>query len=215
MNLRHFIGQTQKTPVEEDEIVADDRSEATYYFMKNSVIEKKFDDDDSIDQKRELQRIPTCAVFHKIASGKGVPHTFVGQCSYDCWLRCLNLMYLTGFIRQWPSLPRVVVNIHISDCGDLSKSSNRSSCPSASCHMRVCLQRSDMLFRKCAQSKVCCNHKYTRLSPLRVVSQGFYGVTYYIGFRDKFDVQVSELASCFDLSLNLSLTDRRPHREDL
>jgi len=114
MNLRHFIGQTQKTSVEEDEIVADDRSEATYYFMKNTGIEKKFDDDDSIDQKRELQRIPTCAVFHKIASGKGVPHTFVGWCSYDCRLCCLNLMRmcLTGFIRQWPSLPRVVVSIH-------------------------------------------------------------------------------------------------------
>jgi len=113
MNLRHFIGQTQKTSVEEDEIVADDRSEATYYFMKNTGIEKKFDDDDSIDQKRELQRIPTCAVFHKIASGKGVPHTFVGWCSYDCRICCLNLMRmcLTGFIRQWPSLPRVVVSI--------------------------------------------------------------------------------------------------------
>ncbi|KAF8349491.1 potassium transporter [Amanita rubescens] len=57
------------------------------------------------EEKRDLQRITTCAVFHKFTHGPGVPHTFV------------------GFIRQWPALPRVVIFLsvvvvplaHISD----------------------------------------------------------------------------------------------------
>jgi len=44
------------------------------------------------EEKRDLQRITTCAIFHKFTHGPGVPHTFV------------------GFIRQWPALPRVVVS---------------------------------------------------------------------------------------------------------
>ena len=43
------------------------------------------------EQKRELVRISACAIFYKFSRGPGVPHTFV------------------AFIRQWPSLPRVVV----------------------------------------------------------------------------------------------------------
>ena len=43
-------------------------------------------------EKKELARIPTCAVFHKLTPGQGVPHSFV------------------GFIRQYPALPRVVVS---------------------------------------------------------------------------------------------------------
>ena len=46
-----------------------------------------------LEEKRELQRISTCAIFHKFTHGPGVPHTFV------------------AFIRQWPALPRVVVSI--------------------------------------------------------------------------------------------------------
>ncbi|KAI0072602.1 potassium transporter [Panus rudis PR-1116 ss-1] len=38
-----------------------------------------------------LARIPTCAVFHQLTPGKGVPHSFI------------------SFFRQWPALPRVVV----------------------------------------------------------------------------------------------------------
>ena len=44
-----------------------------------------------VEERRELVRINTCAVFHKLSPGKGVPHSFI------------------GFIRHWPSLPRVVV----------------------------------------------------------------------------------------------------------
>lgn len=51
-----------------------------------------------LEEKRELQRISTCAIFHKFTRGPGVPHTFV------------------AFIRQWPALPRVVVSMMA--CGD-------------------------------------------------------------------------------------------------
>ncbi|EJU00469.1 potassium transporter [Dacryopinax primogenitus] len=44
---------------------------------------------------RELSRVPIMAVFHKLAGGKGVPHTFY------------------AFLKQWPALPRVVVFLSI------------------------------------------------------------------------------------------------------
>lgn len=44
-----------------------------------------------LEEKRELVRISACAIFYKFSRGPGVPHTFV------------------AFIRQWPSLPKVVV----------------------------------------------------------------------------------------------------------
>ena len=50
-----------------------------------------------LEEKRDLQRISTCAIFHKFTRGPGVPHTFV------------------AFIRQWPALPRVVVSIALGD----------------------------------------------------------------------------------------------------
>jgi len=31
------------------------------------------------EEKRELSRLPTCAVFHKLSAGRGVPHTFYGM----------------------------------------------------------------------------------------------------------------------------------------
>ncbi|KAG8926285.1 hypothetical protein FRC02_008988 [Tulasnella sp. 418] len=47
--------------------------------------------EDEKQEKSELARLPICAVFHKLSSGRGVPHTFY------------------GFLRQWPALPRVTV----------------------------------------------------------------------------------------------------------
>ena len=52
--------------------------------------------DDKKSQKEEklvLARLPTCAIFHKLSAGKGAPHTFY------------------GFLRQWPSVPRIVVSM--------------------------------------------------------------------------------------------------------
>lgn len=46
------------------------------------------------EEKMALVRLPTCAVFHKTSAGKGAPHTFY------------------GFLRQWPSAPRIVVSIY-------------------------------------------------------------------------------------------------------
>ena len=45
-----------------------------------------------VEEKKELVRIDSCAIFHKLTPGQGVPHSFV------------------GFVRQWPALPRVVVS---------------------------------------------------------------------------------------------------------
>jgi KUP system potassium uptake protein len=42
--------------------------------------------------KIPLPRMSTMAIFHKLSSGKGVPHTFY------------------GFLRCWPALPQVVVS---------------------------------------------------------------------------------------------------------
>jgi len=51
---------------------------------------------DEISQKStQLPRIPTCAIFHRLTSGPGVPHTFY------------------GFIRQMPALPRVVIFLSV------------------------------------------------------------------------------------------------------
>ena len=44
------------------------------------------------EERRPLVRVSSCAVFHKLTPGSGVPHSFV------------------GFVRQWPALPRVVVS---------------------------------------------------------------------------------------------------------
>ena len=44
------------------------------------------------EEKMALVRLPTCAIFHKTSAGKGAPHTFY------------------GFLRQWPSVPRIVVS---------------------------------------------------------------------------------------------------------
>ncbi|KAF7795026.1 hypothetical protein EIP86_006170 [Pleurotus ostreatoroseus] len=44
----------------------------------------------------ELSRLPTCAVFHRLTAGKGIPHSFA------------------GFIRQWPALPRVVILLSVN-----------------------------------------------------------------------------------------------------
>ena len=34
-----------------------------------------------------LARIPTCAVFHKLTVGRGVPHSFVGACAVSRFAR--------------------------------------------------------------------------------------------------------------------------------
>jgi KUP system potassium uptake protein len=156
-NLRHFIHVNDMSEkimpdvrpsdvrFENDLVVDEDREQnepvPTYYFLTpEAELAYNADRKTSLEGKRELARIPTCAIFHKIASGKGVPHTFV------------------GFIRQWPALPRIVIFLSI---------------------------------RVLPVARVSSEERYA-VDKVRSVS-GFYGVTYFIGFRDKFDIKVDDL----------------------
>lgn len=49
-------------------------------------------DEDTVHPRMLLPRLPTCAVFHKLTSGRGSPHSFY------------------SFVRLWPALPRLVVS---------------------------------------------------------------------------------------------------------
>lgn len=62
---------------------------------ENSISSSDFEKDVPV-VKKELMRINTCAIFQKLTPGRGVPHSFI------------------GFVRQWPSLPRVVVRFIFS-----------------------------------------------------------------------------------------------------
>ena len=81
MNLRHFIrsNDAKKEPSDDDEVSETSEGDPppSYYYIQN-LLEGPIGDK-AIEQRRELQRIPTFAIFHKIALGKGVPHTFVGE----------------------------------------------------------------------------------------------------------------------------------------
>ncbi|KAF9013196.1 potassium transporter [Cyathus striatus] len=151
-NLRHFIQQSEKPggltlhDSDDDGITTEDHdTDASeypmfYYLAPNSRSASPDAGEKVVEERKELQRIPTCAVFHKIAQGRGVPHTFV------------------GFIRQWPALPRVVIFLSVSIV------------PIA---------------------RVPPENRYA-VNKVRSID-GLYGVTYYIGFRDDFNVQVDEL----------------------
>ncbi|PFH49945.1 hypothetical protein AMATHDRAFT_62055 [Amanita thiersii Skay4041] len=93
-----------------------------------------------VEEKREIQRIACCAIFHKFTQGSGVPHTFI------------------GFIRQWPALPRVIIFLSV-------------------CVVPV--------------ARVPEEDRYV-ITKVRTF-EGIYGVTYYLGFRDDFDINVDYL----------------------
>lgn len=69
---------------------------AALYYVAHASPKVSFETDDAasemVEEKRELVRIESCAIFHKLTPGQGVPHSFI------------------GFIRQWPALPRIVVS---------------------------------------------------------------------------------------------------------
>ncbi|KAG6833454.1 hypothetical protein H0H87_006821 [Tephrocybe sp. NHM501043] len=131
-NLRHFIQQSdKKIEVDDSELSSSDTNSALYYMSADA---------GALVERKRLQRIPTCAIFHKMSEGKGVPHTFI------------------GLIRQWPALPRVVIFLSV-------------------CVVSI--------------ARVPKEERYI-VSKVRSV-EGFYGVTYYVGFRDDFDVQMGDL----------------------
>jgi KUP system potassium uptake protein len=152
-NLRHFIisgekGEEVALPLGAPQPIisdADDVTEAEsvqqsyYYYARDRTTADPVERD---EDRRELVRIPTCAVFHKFASGKGVPHSFV------------------GFIRQWPALPQVVI------------------------FLSVCILPTP---------RVSPDERYD-VNKVRSV-RGFYGVTYYIGFREDFQVSIDEIVA--------------------
>lgn len=82
MNLRHLIGMYD---LEDDKDEATGSSGGIEY---NNVACKKHTaylsgtatpEDGGVVTRKPLVRIPTCAIFYKVAQGKGVPHTFVGE----------------------------------------------------------------------------------------------------------------------------------------
>ncbi|TRM65069.1 potassium transporter [Schizophyllum amplum] len=156
VNLRHFIlqGDLPDDPTflagDKDgeggsavEEPMDDPTPAPLYYLSGNMSSMEQNDeaqDEKVPQRRDLTRIPTCAVFHKFTAGRGVPHTFV------------------GFIRQYPALPRVVVFLSVCVLPTARIT------PEA----RYIVQKTRSL-------------------------EGFYSATYHLGFREKFDVKVSDI----------------------
>ncbi|KAG5650229.1 hypothetical protein H0H81_000252 [Sphagnurus paluster] len=162
-NLRYFIQQESGSPeilqiparrdsratvstedieeqtIEDTNSMAESPLDPIFYYMPG-LREKSASGEFLELERRELARIPTFAVFHKVSKGKGVPHSFI------------------GFIRQWPGLPRVVI------------------------FLSICI---------ISMPRVPRGDRYA-VTKVRTI-EGFYGVTYYVGFRDIFDVQVNDL----------------------
>jgi hypothetical protein len=128
-------GEYQNSIISEADEVEEFESIQKYYFAPadDSVHEKAED-------RRELVRIPVCAVFHKFAAGTGVPHSFV------------------GFIGQWPALPQVVVSLRWFQLTTGERLINilplRSSCQSVSFRSREFPKRSATTSAKFVRSKV-------------------------------------------------------------
>ncbi|KAF8627713.1 hypothetical protein AX15_004284 [Amanita polypyramis BW_CC] len=161
-NLRHFIQENHTTvslsiihmqkeieageaDVENREgVVIDEDTETVNRVRALSYVSRMTSNDGGnaiLEERKELQRISTCAIFHKLTRGSGVPHTFV------------------GFIRQWPALPRVVVFLSI-------------------CVIPIArISDEDRFVVRKVRSL-----------------EGIYGVTYYCGFREEFNIDVERLA---------------------
>ncbi|KAF9029604.1 potassium transporter [Hymenopellis radicata] len=100
----HVTIQLGTTQVEGDSDITDESLDlndsagsddlSTYYYVDSS--SSKASKLGGVPEKKELARIPTCAVFHKITEGSGVPHSFM------------------GLIRQWPALPEVLIFLSVS-----------------------------------------------------------------------------------------------------
>ena len=127
------------------------------------------------EEKMVLVRLPTCAIFHKASAGKGVPHTFY------------------GLLRQWPSVPRIVVGVPLFMYHDLA---DLSTC-------QIFLSAHVMPINHVPEED---RYRLTKarsipgavLHPLPeytadVFRPGFYGVTYLKGFRDKFNVDIDTI----------------------
>jgi KUP system potassium uptake protein len=144
MNLRHFI-YSNKKPQSDDDVSSEGDYPLSYcYTRRNPPVDEPIDDK-TPELRREIQRIPTFAIFHKLAVGKGVPHTFVGKFIFFTLLK-INSRLLLAFVRQWPALPRVVVGIFSSDSPlSLINFTSRCSYRSALFHCQEYLLQNGML----------------------------------------------------------------------
>ncbi|KAJ7288009.1 potassium transporter [Mycena rebaudengoi] len=135
-NLRHFIhADAIEKDADEDEEEPENVKERDLKYHIEQIPAP-----DGVAVTQPLVRLPTCAVFHKVARGRGVPHSFI------------------AFIRQWPALPRVVIFLSVSVV---------------------------------PVARVPSPDRYA-ITKVRSV-EGFYGVTAYLGFREKFDIRVGEI----------------------
>jgi len=154
-NLRHFImtqddGQLtlplqsiEESLTNVKEVDQDSVKDQTYYYLPHDFVDNGSSElGREKEERRELVRIATCAVFYKLASGKGVPHSFI------------------GLIRQLPALPRVVIFLSVSVL---------------------------------PMARVPVEHRYT-VNKVRSV-EGFYSVTYYLGFREDIDLKIDEVVN--------------------
>lgn len=177
----------------QDDGEPDGQKPDNYYILgdSNSVVDFR-ERPDKADLKL-LARIPTCAIFHKLTTGRGVPHAFTSALMFSfssklhISLSCVHI----EFVRQWPALPRLVVSIVLlSYSQDPNVHVNyRSFSRSACCTFLGYRQQIVTSSPRSAPCRVCI---FLRLK--YYVSNfllGFYGVTYYLGFRDDHDVQVS------------------------
>lgn len=187
MNLRHFIGSRPSSSVHSPRqsrlslsIEQEEDAEVSTPLPNLFFVQKSGSNDHdgekmvTVDDHQDLARIPVCAIFYKIARGQGVPHTFVGMIALS-FVRLATVLtqVSSGFTRQWPALPRVVVSGHQS-------SRVRPTLTYCKVFLSVCVL---------PMARVPPDERYI-VNKVRTL-EGFYGVTYYLGYREKFDVQVS------------------------
>ncbi|KAJ3576321.1 hypothetical protein NP233_g493 [Leucocoprinus birnbaumii] len=94
---RFLISEKAGYPTEETSISEADQNsdrDATVYCVVPSLKVEN-------EERRELGRLPLLAIFHRMGHERGVPHSF------------------TGFIHQWPSLPRfaIFITVHVLPVG--------------------------------------------------------------------------------------------------
>ncbi|KAE9409281.1 potassium transporter [Gymnopus androsaceus JB14] len=140
-NLRHFLWKEDKPSLgDEVEVDEDDENHDSISYYYQVPIQKALSGKAEDLEKRKLIRIPTMAIFHKLTTGGGVPHTFI------------------GFVRQYPALPQILIFLSVS----------MLPVPRVAVEDRYAVVKTKTL-------------------------EGCYGVTYYIGFRERSNVKIDEL----------------------
>lgn len=69
-----YVAELHRKSSREDE---QSKPPPTYYVLEDSDFQLGSEPDAIL---KALTRIPTCAIFHKLTTGPGVPHTFISEC---------------------------------------------------------------------------------------------------------------------------------------